>query len=213
MSSRGCLFTLSFLALAGNTNYLFPQTAALQVQVYDYAGLNSAALHEFITHTKEILTNSGVAVEVDLCARVVSTSCESLNGSLKRVVIRVVPGSGTNEKKLRWQPLGQSFADHDGGTYASIFLKLAEEKASEVNLSPIDVLSYAAAHEVGHLLLGDQAHTARGLMKAHWEANEFQAMAQNRLYFIPEQAKALRMRYGMPRQAETSSAITLANRR
>jgi hypothetical protein len=211
MSPRGCLLTLSFLALAGNTRYLFAETAALQVQVYDYAALKPAALHEFITHTKEILTNSGVAVEVELCGQVVSTSCESLNRSSRRVVIRVVPGSATDGKNLRWQPLGQSFADHNGGTYASIFLKLAEEKAREVNLSPIDVLSYAATHEIGHLLLGDQAHTARGLMKAHWEARDFQAMALNRLYFIPEQARALRMRYGIARRAKTSSSSPRCN--
>jgi hypothetical protein len=213
MSFRGCLFTLSFLALAGNAKYLSAQSAALQVQVYDYAGLTPAALHEFSAHTREILTNSGIAVEVDLCASVVPTSCESLNGSSKRVVIRVVPGSATNGKNSGWQPLGQSFAGHDGGMYASIFLKPAEEKATEVNLSPIDVLSYAATHEVGHLLLGDQAHTARGLMKAHWEAEDFQAMALNRFYFNPQQARALRMRYGIARQAETRSAVTLAHRR
>jgi hypothetical protein len=213
MSIRGCLFTRIFLALAGNAKYLSAQNAALQLQVYDYAGLNPAALHAFITHIKEILTNSGVDVEVNPCALAVSKSCESLNGSLKRVVIRVVPGSATNGKNSRWQPLGQSFADHNGGTYASIFLKLAEEKAREVNLSPIDVLSYATTHEVGHLLLGDQAHTVRGLMKEHWEADDFQAMADNRFYFIPEQARALRMRYGIARQAETNSAIAFGDRR
>jgi hypothetical protein len=212
MSIRGCLFTLSFLALTGNTKYLFAQTVALEVQVYDYAGLNPAALHEFMTHTRQILTNSGVAVEVDLCG-VVSATCEGLNGSSRHVVIRVIPtGSATNGRKLRWKPLGQSIADRDGGTYASVFLQPAEEKASEVNLSPIDVLSYAATHEVGHLLLGDQAHTARGLMKAHWEAGDFQAMAQNRLYFVPEQARALRMRYGIARRAKTSSSSPRCNR-
>jgi hypothetical protein len=213
MSIRGCLFTLSFLALAGNAKYISAQNAALQVQVYDYAGLNAAALHEFTRHTKEILTNSGLAVEVDLCVGLVATSCERLNETSKSVVIRVVPGSATHVNNSRWQPLGQSIAGHDGGTYASIFLRQAEEKASEVNLSRIDVLSYAAAHEVGHLLLGDQAHTVRGVMKAHWEADDFQAMTQNRLYFIPEQARVLRMRYGIARRVKTSSAMAFADRR
>jgi hypothetical protein len=213
MSIRGCLFALSFLVLADTSKYLCAQNAAVQVQVYDYAGLNPAALHEFIAHTKEILINSGVAVEVDLCAPVVSRSCENLNGSSRLVVIRVVPGAVTDGKNSLWHPLGQSFAGHEGGTYASIFLKLAEEKARQVNLSPIDVLSYAATHEVGHLLLGDQAHTVRGLMKAHWEADDYQAMALNRFYFIPEQARALRMRYGIPSRAKTRFATTSADRR
>jgi hypothetical protein len=213
MSIRGCLFTLAFLALAGNTTYLSAQTAAVQVQVYDYSGLNPAALHEFMKHTREILINSGVAVEVDLCGPAVSRSCENLNGSSKLVVIRVVPGSAAAGKNSLWQPLGLSYAGHEGGTYASIFLKPAEEKANQVNLSPIDVLSYAATHEVGHLLLGDQAHTSRGLMKAHWEAEDYRAMALNRFYFIPEQARALRLRYGTPSKVEKSAAIAFADRR
>jgi hypothetical protein len=44
-----------FLGLAGNATSVSAQTAALQVQVYDYTGLRPAALHEFITRTQEIL--------------------------------------------------------------------------------------------------------------------------------------------------------------
>ena len=53
-----------------------------------------------------------------------------------------------------------SVADHDGGTYATVYLKPAEEEASDADLPWIVVLSYAAAHEIGHLLLGDEP-TAR----------------------------------------------------
>jgi hypothetical protein len=87
-------------------------------------------------------------------------------------------------------------AGHDGGVYASIFLELAQEEASEANLPPVLVLAYAAAHEVGHLLLGDQTHTARGLMRPRWDTDDFQAMAQNRFCFVPAQIRELRERYG-----------------
>jgi hypothetical protein len=198
--------------LAGNATNVSAQTAALQVQVYDYTGLSPASLKEFVTRTQEILTGSGISVEVDACARGVATSCESRRGSSRQVVIRVVGGGPKNNKNIRWQHLGQSIASHDGGTYASVFLKLAEDEAAETSLPRLVVLAYATAHEVGHLLLGDQAHTSQGLMKPHWESGDFQAMAQNRLHFSAEQARELTNRYGTGRSTEIDADTAIAAR-
>jgi hypothetical protein len=211
MKNRG-FFLLLLLAPPGNANTVSAQTSALQVQVYDYAGLSPAALHEFIRRTQEILASSGISLEVDTCARG-ATPCESHSGSSRQIVIRVVPDTGKRMKNVRLKTLGLSVADHDGGTYASVFLKPAEEKASDANLPRIIVLAYAAAHEVGHLLLGDQAHTRQGLMKAHWETDDFQAMAQNRFHFSLEQTRELSARWGTARQVEVEADAMVAGRR
>jgi hypothetical protein len=211
MSNRGSLLLFVILALAGNAKNVAGQTSVIQVQVYDYAGLNPAALHEFMARTREILIGSGVSVEVDACARA-AAPCESHIGSSRQVVIRVVADTGKNMKNVRLETLGLSVADHDGGTYASVFLKPAEEKASDANLPRIIVLAYAAAHEIGHLLLGDQAHAPRGLMKATWDPNDFQAMAQNRFHFSPEQTRELTIRYGTAHRAEAGADKELAVR-
>jgi hypothetical protein len=210
MANRGCYLLLLLLALAGDARGLSAQAAALQVQVYDYAGLSPAALHAFITSTQEILTGAGISVEVDACPRGVSTPCESRRGSFRQVVIRVVAEAPRNNREARWQHLGQSIATHDGGTYASVFLNLAEEEAAETNLPRMLILSYAAAHEVGHLLLGDEAHTSQGLMKADWESDEFRAIAQNRFRFSPEQTRELKRRYGAGRPVGVGGDTSIA---
>jgi hypothetical protein len=212
MANRGCYLLLLLLALAGDAKSVSAQAAALQVQVYDYTRLSPSALHEFIARTQEILTGAGISVEVDACPRGVSTPCESRRGSFRQVVIRVVAGAPRNNKEARWQHLGQSIATHDGGTYASVFLNLAEDEAAETNLPRILVLSYAAAHEVGHLLLGDEAHTPQGLMKADWETDDFRAMAQNRFRFSPEQTRELKRRYGAGRPAGIVADTSIAAR-
>jgi hypothetical protein len=208
MKNRGCFLLLPLLVLAGNEATVSAQTSALQVQVYDYTGLSPAALHEFITRTQEILASSGVSLEVDACARG-AVPCESHTGSSRQVVIRVVADTGKNMKSVRAEKLGMSVAGHDGGTYATVFLKPAEEKASDANLPRSIVLAYAAAHEIGHLLLGDQAHTPRGLMKATWDTNDFQAMAQNDFRFSPEQARELTSRYGIAHHADAGTALAV----
>jgi hypothetical protein len=125
--------------------------------------------------------------------------------------VRVIADTGKSMKNVRWEKLGMSVADHDGGTYATVFLKPAEEKASDANLPRIVVLAYAAAHEIGHLLLGD-AHSLHGLMKASWNMNDFRAMAQNDFRFSPEQARELTNRYGTARGAGAGADTAVAVR-
>jgi hypothetical protein len=207
----GGLRPVRLLRLAGNTNTVSAQSSALQVQVYDYAGLNPAALHQFIAKTQEILASSGVSLEVDACARS-AAPCESQTGSSRQIVIRVVADTGKKMKNVRWEKLGMSVAGPDGGTYATVFLKPAEEEASDANLPRTTVLAYAAAHEIGHLLLGDQAHTGQGLMRATWGTGDFEAMAQNRFHFSPEQTQELTDRYGRSHRPEAGADKELAIR-
>jgi hypothetical protein len=202
MSNRGCLFLLLLPPLLSNANYASGQNIAVQVQVYDYTNLKPAALAELVGRTQEILVRSGVSVQVDACPHGISMPCRGLSGTLRKLTIRVIPKATSNGIDTRWQHLGAAIAGHNGGSYGTIFLKLAQEKASETNLPPAIVLAYAAVHEIGHLLLGDQAHAAQGLMKAHWVADDFWAMAQGQLRFTREQIQELTERYGTSRRDE-----------
>jgi len=211
MKNRGCFFLLPLLALAGNANAVLAQRSALQVQVYDYAGLSPAALDQFIARTQAILAGSGVSLEVDACKRG-ALLCESHTGSSRQIVIRVISDTGkTRTKDVRLDTLGQSIAGPDGGTYATLFLKPVGDTASEESLPRTIVLAYAAAHEIGHLLLGE-AHTAEGLMKAYWNADDFLAMAQNRFHFSPAATRELATRYGTARRGEGGADTDLAIR-
>jgi hypothetical protein len=209
MKNRGCYLLLLLLTLAGYAKTASAQTSALQVQVYDYTGLSPAAFHEFVARTQEILAGSGLSLEVDACAS--GRACESHSGSSRQIVIRVIADTRKGTKNVRLETLGQSVADHDGGTYATVFLRAAEEKASDANLPRIVVLAYAAAHEIGHLLLGE-AHSPQGLMKATWGAKDFLAMSQSDFHFSREQERKLTGYYGAPRQAEVGADTELAVR-
>jgi hypothetical protein len=197
--------------IAGKANTVSAQASALQVQVYDYAGLSPAALHEFIARTQEILASSGVSLEVDGCMRG-ATPCESGTGGSRQIVIRVVAGPVRKMKNAGAESLGLSIADPDGGKYASVFVQPTKDAAAEAKLPWVIVLAYAAAHEIGHLVLGNRAHTANGLMKANWDTNDFWAMAQNRFHFSPVQGRELASRYGTAHPAELGAGAELASR-
>ena len=167
------------------------QTAGVEVQVYDYASLQPSTFKKFAQGTLEILSGTGISIKVVLCERTTADSCGSTDNRHK-LVLRLAPGSAKKMKNAFYSPLGCSLADHSGGKYASLFLETIKDQASDANVPWLTVLDYAAAHEIGHLLLGDQAHTPRGIMKARWDWHDYMDMYQGRLKFSDEQIRQLR---------------------
>jgi hypothetical protein len=192
MSSRGCLI-LALLVLASE---LSAQTVAVEIHVYDQAGLQPPTFQKLVTQTQKILAETGLSIQVKACERSLSIVCESQTDKTRYLVVRVVAGGPKKMKNVRRSPLGQSFTDADGGKYASVFLERVQDEAAFSNIPWITVLAYATAHEIGHLLLGNQAHTPRGLMKATWDRIDYEAMNQNYLHFSEETVRQLRSRYG-----------------
>jgi hypothetical protein len=63
------------------------------------------------------------------------------------------------------------------------------------------ILGYVIAHEIGHLLLGSNSHSASGIMQGHWERGQIRQAVTGTLRFTPEQAKLI--------QAETQKRMSL----
>jgi hypothetical protein len=185
---------------------LSAQTSTLELQIYDYAGLKPSTLTEFSTRIVDLLSDAGLSAEVRLCRNIV-TPCENQPITRRYVVLRLVPGTPKKMNNSCRSPLGQSMAGPAGGTYASLFLEKVQDEAAEANVDWVVVLTYAAAHEIGHLLLGSGAHTPRGLMKAHWDRNDYLAMGQNHFHFSPEQARDLVNRWAAASQTEVASQL------
>jgi hypothetical protein len=67
---------------------------------------------------------------------------------------------------------------------------LAEHNGADV----ARLLGHVIAHEIGHLLLPCDSHSARGLMRAEWDCAQFEDMVKGLLAFAPEQADLIRTR-------------------
>ena len=62
--------------------------------------------------------------------------------------------------------------------------------ANGVHLAPM--LGAAVAHEIGHLLLPDKAHSQTGLMRADWTKADVQLVQRGELFFTAEQGELIR---------------------
>ena len=59
-------------------------------------------------------------------------------------------------------------------------------------VSESQILGIAIAHELGHLLLGLQGHSADGIMRGEWGLTDLRNAAFRMLLFTPQQAEVLR---------------------
>jgi hypothetical protein len=76
------------------------------------------------------------------------------------------------------------------GSYASLYAAEIRQNADRGGLSYGCLLAYAAAHEIGHLLLGKE-HSRTGVMRAEWGKAEYREMAQRGLGFSETERQAL----------------------
>jgi hypothetical protein len=200
MTHRTCLIAIASLALVTSGTKLSAQSTVVQVEIRDYTQLRRGVLHDLVSLTQQILTTAGVSVQVKLCKGDQALPCENQPG-VRSLMIRLVPRQAKQVNSRR-PTLGHAFADQQGGTYASVFLEPIQDEAAMANVPLATVIAYATAHEVGHLLLGSQAHTGRGLMKANWNGSDYQAMVEGCFHFSDQQTRQLARLYGTRSLAE-----------
>ena len=85
----------------------------------------------------------------------------------------------------------QGTADQPGRV-TNVFYHRVEELAKSKTCSKGEILGHAAAHELGHLLLGNLDHTSTGLMKARLGHKDLQTAAKGDLLFTEGEAGLIR---------------------
>jgi hypothetical protein len=73
-----------------------------------------------------------------------------------------------------------------------VFYDHVEALATKHIADGAQILGYAIAHEIAHLLLNDQAHSAAGIMRGTWNLWDLQNARYGFLLFTPRQAKVIR---------------------
>ena len=80
----------------------------------------------------------------------------------------------------------------EGGMFATVYLNRVDELFKLRIACRAQILGHAAAHEIGHLLLGEGSHAPSGIMKAWWERKDLENMNRGWLAFTARQAEQAR---------------------
>ena len=105
------------------------------------------------------------------------------------LAVRIVPGSAGSPNEV----FGQAFLSPEGtGCYSDLYYDRAIALYADWNVSLTDILGSVMAHELGHLLLGSNAHAPVGIMRGRWRGEELHRAEKGSLLFTSEQAQQMR---------------------
>jgi hypothetical protein len=135
------------------------------------------------------------------------------------VILRLVPVSPATMAHFGRDTLGIA-AQPEEGTHASasVFYDRVEQLAHSWLVSLPVVMGHAMAHEIGHLILSVESHSASGLMRFHWSKKDLSHAAEGNLLFTPEQAETIKAEVlrrqvaGLIRQPERRHQVTQGGR-
>jgi len=186
-------------AAAFSTSTLAQSAFAGQVRVslFDDAGVSEATLREAQATASTIFAEAGVDVDfLDCHPRYPSdflpshSDCSDLAWP-KHLSVRIIPRG----RSVGADIFGQAFVDNFGqGVYSNIYYQNLALSPNHPRVSNGDMLGYVIAHEVGHLLLGTNSHSATGLMQAVWRPHVFDGGRKPSLVFSRAEVAVLRSR-------------------
>jgi hypothetical protein len=106
--------------------------------------------------------------------------------------------------------LGEASIDltEQTGVLATIYVNRVERMAALSEADTASLLGRAIAHELGHLLLATNAHSARGLMRAQWTAGELRRNQSEDWMLTRKDAEAIRRRLTIATKTTTRSKNT-----
>jgi hypothetical protein len=179
------LLLATFVAVAGHA-----QERTLSVVIYDYAGLSDSSMNEVETLSTLLLSRADIRTQWVHCLGHQQgprpAMCDA-NLEAGSVLIRIMPAHSGQPNKLG-DPLGSAVV---GNSFASLYVSEARKYADHNGLPAGSLMAYAMAHEIGHLLLGEN-HAPSGIMRAVWGKAEYREMAQRWLGFDAAERQALR---------------------
>ena len=187
----------------------------ITVRIHDYVHVPPGSLARAEEVTSGILRDAGVDVVWLDCNIAVPVekrqpACARPLGHLD-FVLNLVDRIQLMSPKLREIAMGLAMVPPDGseGYLAYLSTQQAAGVAHEYSASLETVLGLGAAHELGHLLLGENAHTPNGLMKARWGTDEFKLWSRGNLSFTPEQAGRIQSNLRVRIEESSPSTATI----
>jgi hypothetical protein len=172
-----------------------PADAQVTVSVYNDAQVPTDILARAEQQAASIFSRAGLDVTWLRCTHINSgvraAACNGFDVP-GHVAVRIIARTASSKSDAAF---GVAFLAPDGtGRYSDVFWKRAQRLHANSNVDLAGILGSVIAHEMGHLLLGSNAHAISGIMRAHWESDELHRIAMGTLMFLPEQSKRMHAR-------------------
>jgi hypothetical protein len=165
----------------------------MTIRIYDGFGVPAADLHTAIRTASNTLADAGIVTDwIECRADPAADRCSRVTGE-SELVVRLSRAPGGRDAG---DALGNAAVDTlmREGALATLYADRIAAHAAAAGADPGTLLGRAAAHEIGHLLMGTTGHAQRGLMRAHWSQADLQRRFEREWRFSAAEAQQLRDR-------------------
>jgi hypothetical protein len=179
---------------------------AITVAIYDDVHLSQQVLADAKDAAARVYQKAGVALSWIEC-KSSKTDVEPYlrcqdPPSRTHLSLRIIPHASKSGDGI----FGVAFLSPEGtGAYSDVSYNSVEELDRDWHVGLARVLGHVMAHELGHLLLGSNAHSREGIMCRRWHAGELRLASMGTLLFSEEQAQFMRDR--LPRWSRPSDHV------
>ena len=169
------------------------EDSRVTVSVHNDAGIPSGTLLQAESEASRVFRQSGMEVHWLNCPLSAAgpenpTQCEAVDFP-RHLQLRIAKHS----LNLNEFAMGISYLSADGtGCYADLFYDRAAHLQKTTQVSLPTLLGHAIAHELGHLLLGTNSHSATGLMRARWQPDDLASASRGALHFSCVESQQMR---------------------
>jgi hypothetical protein len=194
VQSSIALVAAAFVALMSGNPAADPPSPLprVTVRVVDFTGKPISQVKAALDEAGRLIDRAAVRVDWTICdLAYLSGPCSSLMAPGERVVRIVAAPARVISGRVR---LGYAVLDPTArtGVLATVYFDPIGKLTSEGPVHETTLLGRAIAHELGHLLLGTNAHSGRGLMRAVWTLEEVRRNRESDWTFSDSEAATLR---------------------
>lgn len=172
------------------------------LHVNDYSGMQPASILEAQRATEASFRRAGIDVRwrgwpATISGEAAGLPCDAATDDVNddnHFVVVVLPERMA--RKIATGPLqfGASVVSQKGGfpTHAYVFADRVKDYATRDRAPWSGLLGVMIAHEVGHLLLGNNSHFPAGIMRGQWRTGEVKLALLGALTFTARQSEQMR---------------------
>ena len=189
----GCMLVILTLS---HVDLSWSQVApAVTVAIYDDVHLPLQVLADAQDEAMRVYEKAGVPISWIVCKSSKIEAEPDLGcqdpSSATHLNLRIVPHASNVSDGV----FGVAFLSAEGtGAYSDVSYNSAEELDRDWHVGLARVLGHVMAHELGHLLLGSNAHSRQGIMSPRWHGDELHLASKGALLFSEEQGRFMRER-------------------
>ena len=172
--------------------------STITVFVYNYAAVSPQGLAETEAEAAGIYRGASIGIHWLDCPLLPRDAdrfpaCQVAPGPTK-LALRILSQSMAERLRQAQDSFGFALYPEDGSfaTVANVFAHDAEQLANRRGMRLGLILGHLAAHELGHLLLGNGSHSPAGIMHVPWHLPELEIMANGGMRFTLAEAERMR---------------------